>query len=70
MKLKLSGNMKQIAIRSNDEQIEAQTIIINIQMMQDKVHGKHFEYSDFSGNTIDELRELQEQMIKEYNATF
>jgi len=54
----------------NRDEAEAMTIIINIQMMQDKVHGKHFEYYQFNGNTIEELRELQEAMIKEYNATF
>ena len=50
-------------------EIEAMTIICNIQMMQDKVYGKHFNYDRFAGNSIEELRELQDQMIKEYNAS-
>lgn len=51
-------------------EIEAMQLIVNIQMMQDKVHGSHFEYPQFNGNTIEELRNLQDAMIKEYNATF
>lgn len=51
-------------------EIEAMTIICNIQMMQDKIHGKHFEYNQFNGNSIDELRDLQDRMIIEYNGTF
>lgn len=51
-------------------EIEAMTVIINIQMMQDKVYGKRFEYDDFKGNSIEELRELQDKMIIEYNNTF
>ena len=49
-------------------EIEAMTIICNIQMMQDKVYGERFDYDRFKGNSIEELRELQDQMIKEYNA--
>lgn len=52
------------------DEIEAMTIICNIQMMQEKVHGKSFYHWQFNGNTIEELRDLQENMIKEYNATF
>lgn len=51
-------------------EIEAMQLIVNIQMMQDKVHGSHFEYSQFNDNTIEDLRHLQDEMIKEYNATF
>lgn len=56
--------------KTNRNEFEAMTIICNIQMMQDKVYGSRFEYDQFNGNTIEELRELQEKMIKEYNATF
>ena len=42
-------------------------VICNIQLMQEKVYGKSFEYEKFNGNTIDELRQLQEDLIKEYN---
>ncbi len=56
--------------KQNRNEIEAMTIICNIQMMQDKVYGKKFEYKQFNGNSIDELYKLQDAMIKEYNATF
>ena len=51
-------------------EIEAMNIICNIQAMQQIVYGKQFEYEKFKGNTIEELRKLQEQMIIEYNQTF
>ena len=53
----------------NRNEIEAMTIICNIQMMQEKVYGSKFEYYQFNGNTIDELRNLQDAMIKEYNTS-
>lgn len=46
---------------------EAMNIIINIQTMQDALYGKHFEHADFNGNTIDELREIQDELIVLYN---
>lgn len=58
------------SLRGHRDEVEAMTIICNIQMMQDKIHGQHFEYYQFNGNTIEELRQLQENTIKEYNATF
>ena len=58
------------SLNGERDEIEAMTIIVNIQMMQDKVHGKHFEYYQFNGNTVNELRNLQDEMVKEYNATF
>lgn len=51
-------------------EIEAMVIIVNIQMMQSKVYGKQFEYENFKGNSIDELRNLQDIMVIEYNNTF
>ena len=51
-------------------EIEAMNIIINIQTMQEKVYGEKFEYKQFNGNTIEELRKLQNDMIIEYNKTF
>lgn len=51
-------------------EIEAMNIICNIQAMQQKIYGKHFAYKQFKGNTIEELRKLQDQMIIEYNKTF
>lgn len=58
------------SLRGERNEVEAMTIICNIQMMQDKVNGSHFEYHQFNGNTIEELRDLQDEMIKQYNATF
>jgi hypothetical protein len=51
-------------------EIEAMAIICNIQMMQTKIYGKQFEYKEFSSNSIYELRELQNNLITEYNKTF
>lgn len=51
-------------------EVEAMTIICNIQAMQQKIYGKQFAYKQFKGNTIEELRKLQDQMIIEYNKTF
>jgi len=53
-----------------DEQAEAMQIICNIQAMQDKIHGIHYSFQQFEGNTIAELRELQNLMIEEWNKTF
>lgn len=64
MKLKLSKTSKTIAIR---DEIQAMIIICNIQAMQKVIHGKSFEYSDFACNTIDDLYELQNSLIEEYN---
>ena len=52
------------------EQAEAMQIIINIQIMQDKVHGIHYSFEQFVDNTLAELRELQNLMIEEWNKTF
>lgn len=63
-KLKLSNTTKIIPIR---DEIAAMTVICNIQAMQTKVYGKCFDYSDFASNTLDELHNLQDQLIPEYN---
>ena len=52
------------------EQAEAMQIICNIQTMQDKIHGIHYSFQQFEGNTLSELRELQNLMIEEWNKTF
>lgn len=62
--LKLSNKIKSLPIR---DEIAAMTVICNIQAMQTKVYGKCFAYSDFSGNTLEELYDLQDQLIPEYN---
>lgn len=49
-------------------EIEAMTIICNIQMMQDVAYGQRFEYNQFSANSVEELRKLQESLIPVYNA--
>jgi hypothetical protein len=51
-------------------EIEAMGIICNIQMMQNKIYGYQFEYDKFNGNSLEELRELQNNLINEYNKTF
>ena len=56
--------------RTAQEEMQAMTVITNIQVMQEKVYGKRFEYHQFNGNTLEELYELQDQLIKEYNQTF
>ena len=43
---------------SFDQQAEAMQIICNIQTMQDKIHGIHYSFEQFVGNTLDELRRL------------
>ena len=55
---------------SFDQQNEAMTIICNIRMMQEKTFGEAFPFKSFQSNTIEELRNLQEIAIKEYNKTF
>ena len=53
------------ARKNFEEEAEAMTIICNIQTMQSVVHGRCFEYGDFNGNSLDELRNLQSEMIRE-----
>lgn len=48
-------------------EIEAMYVIINIQQMQKVIYGKSFAYDDFNANTIEELRNLQDKLIPEYN---
>jgi len=55
------------SIRSFNEEIEAMTIICNIQAMQNKIYGESFQYDQFNGNTLDELRNLQDSLIPLYN---
>ena len=50
-------------------EIEAMNVIINIQQMQRIMYGKSFLYNDFNGNTIEELRTLQDSLITVYNNT-
>lgn len=50
-----------------DQQAEAMQIICNIQTMQDKIHSQHYTFEQFTGNTLAELRELQNLMIIEWN---
>ena len=57
-------------MKNKRNEIEAMNIIINIQMMQKKVYDVSFSYKAFDGNSIEELRELQDKMIVEYNNSF
>lgn len=52
---------------SKRNEIEAMSIICNIQAMQQTIHGEYFEHASFAGNTVDELRELQSSLIPLYN---
>lgn len=49
------------------EESEAMTIICNIQAMQSRLYGDSFSYNSFNGNSLAELRELQDRLIPEYN---
>lgn len=52
---------------SLSEQSERMGIICNIQLIQHKIHGKNFAFESFNGNTTDELRELQNIALREWN---
>jgi hypothetical protein len=69
-KLKTHKAMNQFKKMPFDQQAEAMQIICNIQTMQDKIHGVHYSFEQFVGNTLAELRELQNLMIEEWNKTF
>jgi len=51
-----------------EEEVEAMTIICNIQAMQSRLYGDNFSYDSFNGNSLEELRKLQDTLIPEYNA--
>ena len=53
--------------KTKRNEIEAMYIICNIQQMQKCIYSKSFAYDDFKGNTIDELRDLQNNLITDYN---
>jgi len=50
------------------EESEAMAIICNIQDMQSRLYGDNFSYDSFNGNSLAELRELQDRLIPVYNA--
>lgn len=50
-----------------DQQVEAMQLIINIQTMQERIYKRRFSFEEFQGNTLDELRELQNNIINEWN---
>ena len=51
-----------------EEEAEAMTIICNIQAMQSRLYGDNFSYDSFNGNSLAELRALQDRLIPDYNA--
>ena len=57
-------------MRTKQQEIEAMTIICNIQMMQTKIKGTQDAYKDFNNFSIEDLREFQDSCITKYNATF
>lgn len=50
-----------------DQKVEAMQLIINIQTMKEKIYKRRFTFEEFKGNTLAELRELQNNMIDEWN---
>ena len=58
---------KKTARQTWEQEVEAMTVICNIQAMQTRLYGKCFDYDQFNGNTFEELRNLQDTLIPEYN---
>ena len=52
-----------------DQKVQAMQIIVNIQTMQEKIYKRRFSFEEFQGNTLDELMELQNNIIEEWNNT-
>ena len=50
-----------------DQKVQDIQIIVNIQTMQEKIYKRRFSFEEFQGNTLDELRELQNNLIDEWN---
>ena len=50
-----------------EEEAEAITLIGNIQAMQTSLYGQCFDFDKFNGNTLEELRIIQDKLIPEYN---
>lgn len=48
-------------------EIEAMSIICNIQSMQKVVWGYPAKYEQYKDNSVDELRAIQNELIKAYN---
>ena len=58
---------KKTSRKNWEEEVEAITVIGNIQAMQTSLYGQCFDFDKFNGNTLDELRNLQDKLIPEYN---
>ena len=58
---------KKTSRKNWEEEAEAITVIGNIQAMQTSLYGQCFDFDKFNGNTLDELRNLQDKLIPEYN---
>ena len=52
-----------------DQKVQAMQIIVNIQTMQEKIYKRRLNFEEFQGNTLDELMELQNNLIDEWNNT-
>lgn len=48
-------------------EIEAMNIICNIQAMQKAIFGDTARYDQYKNNSVDELRAIQNELIKAYN---
>ncbi len=58
---------KKTSRKNWEEEAEAITVIGNIQAMQTSLYGQCFDFDKFNGNTLDELRNLQDKLMPEYN---
>ena len=61
--------MNQFNTMPFDQKVEAMQLIINIQTMQERIYERRFSFNEFTGNTLAELRELQNNIINEWNKT-
>ena len=50
-------------------EIEAMQVICNIQVMQEKIDGTKLPYKYFSKFSCDELHEMQNNLINDYNSS-
>ena len=46
------------------------TVICNIQQLQKAIWGENATYEQYKNNSVEELREMQNELIKEYNQKF
>lgn len=52
------------------DNLVAMTVICNIQQLQKAIWGENATYEQYKNNSVEELREMQNELIKEYNQKF